>query len=83
MDMQPSVWPAGWLPAQVPSPRRKSHLQPASQSPKVKKTESFPSQIAALPGVSSCGSHLFRAWCRGTRGRGDPPWPWGFSYQHP
>lgn len=82
-DMQPSAWPAGWMPAQVPSPRWKSHLQPDSQSPKVKKTEIFPSQIAALPGASSRGSHLLRARCRGTRGRGDPPWPWGFSYQHP
>lgn len=37
--MQPSVWPAGWMPTQVENPRRKRHLQPASQSPALESRE--------------------------------------------
>lgn len=78
-DMQPSAWPAGWMPAQVPSPRWKSHLQPASQSPKVKKTEIFPSQIAALPGATAvahtCSVHgaAARVGAGTRRGHGASP----------
>lgn len=44
-DMQPSAWPAGWMPAQVPSPRWKSHLQPSLHThtiPKSQEDRDFP-----------------------------------------